>query len=88
MFELCKLIWDFIVLRDAARKGQLKVREFLYGIGFAILLYATGPPAALLYQAHPQYKPLFIAVMIFDALLVVGFFVWAWRSKWGKKTDT
>jgi cytochrome c biogenesis protein CcdA len=80
MFEFFKLVWDMIVLRDSASKGQLKVRKLLLGFGFAILLYAIGVPAAVLYSKHPQYKPLFIAAIVVDALLFLSFMFFAGRD--------
>jgi hypothetical protein len=82
MFEIFKLIWDVVVLRDAARKGQLNWRTWVYGFGFVILLYGTGLPAGILYQEHPQYKPLFIAAIVFDALLFITFICWGARRYW------
>jgi cytochrome c biogenesis protein CcdA len=80
MFEFFKIIWDMIVLRDSASKGQLKVRQLLFGFGFAILLYAIGVPAAVLYSKHPQYKPLFIAAIVLDGLLFIAFMVYGIRG--------
>jgi hypothetical protein len=51
----------------------------LLGGGFAVLLYAIGLPAAILYSNHPQYKPLFITAMALDALLFIAFMVIAIR---------
>jgi hypothetical protein len=79
MFELVKLIWDVVVLRDVARKGLLNWRIWPLAFGFVSFLYGTGIPATLLYEKHPQYKPLFIAVLIFDAILFVCFVGWVWR---------
>lgn len=80
MFELCKLIWDVVVLRDTRRKGQLTLRTMLYGFGVAALLYGTGLPASLLYQAHPRYKPVFVAAIVFDVLLVAASLIWWFRK--------
>ena len=79
MLELIKLIVDGFVLRDSARKGLLTWKVALVGAGFAILLYGTGLPAALLYQTHPQYKPLFIAAIAFDAVAFVLFMIFGTR---------
>ena len=79
MFEILKLIWDVVVLRDAARKGQLNWRIWPIALCFVCVLYGTGVPAVLLYEKHPQYKPLFIAAVVFDALLSICFMYWAWR---------
>jgi hypothetical protein len=79
MFELFKIVWDIVVLRDAARKGQLKANRMIFGFCFAILLYAIGLPAAVLYDKHPEYFPLFIAAMVLDGLLFIGFMIVAIR---------
>jgi hypothetical protein len=83
MFELFKIVWDLVVLHDAARKGQLNWRIWAAAFGFVLLLYGTGVPAVLLYEKHPQYKPLFIAALIFDATLFISFTWWAWH--WQKR---
>lgn len=79
MFELFKLLWDVVVLRDVARKGQLNWRTWVYGFGFVLFLYGTILPAFLLYDKHPQYKPLFIATLVFDGISLICFMGWAWR---------
>ena len=79
MLELIKLIVDGLVLRDGARKGLLTWKVVLFAIGFVVLLYGTGLPASLLYQAHPQYKPLFIAAVVFDALMFISFMIFGTR---------
>jgi cytochrome c biogenesis protein CcdA len=67
------------MLRDSARKGRLKLRAVLFALAFCVVLYGTGVPAAWLYQSHPQYRPLFLATMVFDLLLFVAFMTWAVR---------
>jgi cytochrome c biogenesis protein CcdA len=79
MIELIQIAWDIFMLRDSARKGQLKLRAVLFALAFVVLLYGTGVPAAALYQNHPQYKPLFLATMVFDLVLFVAFMTWAVR---------
>lgn len=83
MFELCKLIWDLIVMRDASKKGQMNWRVWVYGFGFALVEYSIALPAALLYEKHPQYKPLFIAAIALVLINFVGMMWWAirWRSR-------
>jgi len=88
MFEIIKLMWDVVVLRDAARKGQLQWRTWAVAIGFVLVLYGIGLPAALLYDAHPEYKPLFIAAMVLVAgavatliWLVIRWRLWAPKSR-------
>lgn len=79
MFEVIKIIWDLFVIRDATRKGQLNWRIWAAAIGFVLFLYGTGLPAEMLYDEHPQYKPLFIGVMVLDGIVFVGFMIWGWR---------
>lgn len=77
MFELFKLFWDVIVLRDAARKGQkLSTGIVLRALGFVVLLYLILLPATELYSNHPQYKPVFIAALVLDGILAILMFVW------------
>jgi cytochrome c biogenesis protein CcdA len=79
MLELFKLIVDGVMLRDSARKGLLTWKVVLFAIGFVVLLYGTGVPASLLYDTHPQYKPLFIAAIVFDVLMFVLFMIFGTR---------
>jgi hypothetical protein len=81
MFELLKLMWDAVVLRDAARNGQANWKMWPIAIGSVVLLYAIGLPAAMLYQKCPQYKPLFVAAMVLDGLVFVAMMVWAVRYR-------
>jgi O-antigen/teichoic acid export membrane protein len=85
MLEIFKLIWDGIALRDAARKGQLTWKVWAIGFGFAIAVYAIGLSAALLYVAHPEYKPLFIAAMVVIALMFASVLWWDIRIYLQKK---
>ena len=79
MFELFKIAWDVVVLRDAASKGQLTGRVVLFGVAFAVLEYAIGLPAALLYFKHPEYKPLFIAAMLLVVVNLILFLIFGFR---------
>jgi hypothetical protein len=81
MFELFKLIWDAVVLRDAARKGQVNLKVWPIAFGFVFLLYLIAVPAAALYQKGPQYKPVFLAAMALDALVALAMIVWAVRYR-------
>jgi membrane protein YdbS with pleckstrin-like domain len=80
MFELFKIFWDVVVIRDGARKGHKLTRgNVIIAVGFVVLLYATGLPAVILYQNHPQYKWVFIA----DGILFIAMMVW--EIKWYMK---
>jgi predicted transporter len=86
MFELFKLFWDFIVLRDQARKGQLKPRIIVAGGLYAVLVYAIGLPAALLIVNHPGNRldeAIFIAAVVVVAALtlVMIFLGFHWRRQ-------
>jgi Na+/melibiose symporter-like transporter len=81
MFELFKLAWDFVVMRDQASKGQLNWRVWVYGFGFALVQYCIGLPAVLLYEKHPQYKPVFIFAMVLIVVNFIAFMWWAIRSR-------
>jgi hypothetical protein len=39
MFELIKLAWDFVALRDATRNGEMTARVWLSAIAFVLMLY-------------------------------------------------
>ncbi|WP_348264775.1 hypothetical protein P8935_09595 [Telmatobacter sp. DSM 110680] len=79
MFEIFKIVWDVLVLRDAARKGQLNWRIWTIAICFVLFLYGTGLPVTLLYEKYPGYKPLFIATLALDGLAFVWFMIWGVR---------
>jgi hypothetical protein len=79
MLEMLKLFLDGAILRDGASKGMLTWRVTLSAVVFVVILYGTAVPAVVLYQNHPQYKPLFIAALVFDAVLFVAYMTWAVR---------
>jgi hypothetical protein len=87
MLEFLKLIVDAFVLRDSARKGLLTWKVVLFAVAFVLLLYGTGLPATLLYQAHPQYEPVFIAALIFDATLFILFIIFGTRWYFRKSAE-
>jgi hypothetical protein len=79
MFEIFKLLWDLVVLREEARKGRLNWKVWVVGFGFAIAIYGIGLPATLLYVAHPEDKPLFIGAIVVIAVLFAGVMSWGIR---------
>lgn len=81
MFEFFKIIWDVLVLRDAARKGQLTWRIWLIAFGFVLVEYGIGLPAVILYSKDPRYKPLLVAAMVLVAVNLVCF-MWFGRRWW------
>jgi hypothetical protein len=86
MFELFKLLWDFIVLRDAARKGKLKARVWVLAFAFLFVVYGIGLPIALFYVNHPTCFPLLVAAII---LVAISFMVTAYLgfSWWREAPD-
>lgn len=79
MFEILKIVWDLVVLRDAERKGQMNWRMWVIAISFVLFLYGTALPALLLYEKNPGYKPLFLATLALDGLAFVWFLIWSLR---------
>ena len=75
MFELIKLAWHFIVLREAAHRGQLKLRVWVLAGAFLVIVYGIGLPVTLYYVNHPNFLPLLIAAVV---LVVAAFIVMAW----------
>lgn len=81
MFELFQIVWDLFMVRRSVRNGQLNLRKGLIAVGLTVLHYATVVPAAVLYDKHPDWKPLFIAAMVLGAadvilLICLGFYWW------------
>ena len=84
MFELFQVVWDLFMVRRAAKSGQLTLRKAAIAIGLTVLLYALVIPAFVLYDKHPEYKPLFIVAVILGAadlifLIYLGFH---WQKQW------
>ena len=79
MFELLKLLWDLVMVRDAYRRGLLNWRVWAIGIGLVIFLYGTGVPVGLLWDKYPQYGPVFICVLALDGVAVLAVAIWGWR---------
>jgi hypothetical protein len=75
VFELFKLVWDFVVLREAARRGQLKLRVWILAGAFLLIVYGVALPICLFYINHPNYLPLLIAAIV---LVAISFVVVAW----------
>ncbi|HEY1903135.1 MAG TPA: hypothetical protein VGG56_11915 [Terracidiphilus sp.] len=83
MFEIFKIIWELFVAREYVRKGQLTLRKTLISTGLVLLGYLILVPASVLYQNHPEYKPLFIAAMVLagiDFLFLFGLGIYWWRQ--------
>jgi hypothetical protein len=84
MFELFKLLWDVVVLRDASRKvKKLNWRLWVYAFSFVLIQYCIALPAVMLYEKHPQYKPLFITaiVLVLSNFVVCMWWCFRWWSR-------
>jgi hypothetical protein len=87
MFELFQIVWDLFMVRRSVRNGQLTLRKLLITFGLTVLLYAIVVPAGMLYDKHPEYKPLFIAAVVLGAadfafLIYLGFH---WKRQWDQQ---
>jgi hypothetical protein len=83
MFELVQIVWDLFMVRRSVRNGQLNLRKSIIALGLTVLLYAIVVPAAVLYDKHPEWKPLFIAALILgaaDFIFLVGLGFYWWRQ--------
>jgi len=56
VFELFQIVWDLIMIRDNVRKGSAHDAQELISIGFVVLMYGIGVPAAVLYDKHPSMR--------------------------------
>ncbi len=83
MFELIKLAWDAVVLRDSARKGEMTWKVWLAAGGFLAAIYGIGLPAILLLDKYPNDKRIFPAAATLIGVVVVIYFWLAirWRLR-------
>jgi hypothetical protein len=87
MFELFQVVWDLFMIRRSAKSGQLTLRKAGIAVGLTVLLYAMVVPAFVLYDKHPEYKPLFIVAVILGVadlifLIYLGFH---WQKQWAEQ---
>lgn len=90
MIELIQIIWNFFMLRDAQKKGQLTARVWVLAIGFLFVVYGIGLPVSLLYIKNPAYKSLFVAAIVLVAISF-GVVVWLglkWHFEGAKAADS
>ena len=83
MFEIFKVIWDLFVIRRSVKNGQLTLRKTVIALGLTVLGYLILVPAAVLYDKHPEYKPLFVVAVVataLDFLFLVGLGLYWWRQ--------
>jgi hypothetical protein len=81
MAELIKLIVDFIVIRDSAKKGTLS--GFAMFIGFAVTFVVFGVALGVISYADkhpgPASDKLLIGFLVFAALTFTTTVIWGWR---------
>jgi hypothetical protein len=85
MFEIVQILWDLFVMRRDIQQGRLTLRRAAIAFGMTIVAYGTAVGAFVLYDRHPQYKPLFIAGEVFAAAVFVDLiylgFHWSRQSR-------
>lgn len=81
MFELLKLLWDLVMVRESYRRGLMTWRVWAIGIGLVLFLYGTGVPVGVLWDKYPQYAPVFIGVLVLDGVVLLAVMIWGWRSQ-------
>jgi Na+/melibiose symporter-like transporter len=83
MWELAKLVWNLFVLRRNTVKGEMTWRVWLSALAFVVVIYAIALPATLLYEKHPEDKPIFIAAIVAVGIITVAYFWLAirWRLR-------
>ena len=68
MDDLNKVFDEIDELTEAAHEGLLSWKVVLFALGFAVLFYRTAMHFLLLYTKYPEYKPPFVAALIFVEL--------------------
>lgn len=83
MFELVKLAWDAVVLRDSAQKGEMTWKVWLAALGFLAVLYGIGLPAILLMDKYSNDKRILPAAGGLIGVVMVIYFWLAirWRLR-------
>ena len=82
MFEIVQIIWDLFMMRREAKAGRLTWRKGLIAFALVVLGYALAVPAVVLYDKHPDYKPLFITALILtgiDFAFLIGLGLYWWK---------
>ena len=82
MSELLKLVWNFFVLRDSIRKGEMTGGAWLAALGFLATCCAIAVPAIVYYQRHPDADgTVFMYMMVALGVLLGAFYIWAFRRQ-------
>ncbi len=83
MFEIFQVIWDLFMMRRAVRSGQLTLRKGLIASGLVMLGYLILGPATVLWEKHPELKPIFVAAVVLcamDFICLFGLSIYWWRQ--------
>jgi len=83
MFKIFQIMWDLFMMRRAVRSGQLTLRKGLISFALVFLAYLILVPATVLWEKHPELKPLFVAAVVFCAMdfaFLIGLCLYWWRQ--------
>jgi len=84
MFELIKLTWNVIVLRDSMRKGEMTAGVWGAALLFLLVVSSIGVPTVLYYDRHPDASArVMIEAAVLLGLVLIGYFYLAirWRIR-------
>ncbi len=82
MFEIVQIIWDLFMIRREAKAGRLTWRKGLISVGLVALAYLMLVPAFVLYDKHPEYKPVFLVALVLtviDFAFLIGLGLYWWK---------
>jgi hypothetical protein len=83
MFEIFQVIWDLLMMRREARLGRLTWRRGIISFALVLLGYLILVPAVVVYDKHPELKPLLIAAVVLaagDYIFLLGLALYWWRQ--------
>jgi len=84
MFELLKLAWDAIVLRDSMKKGELTAGALGGAALFLFVLVCIAVPSVLYFDRHPDAPAsalLYPAIPIGILMIVYFWLAIRWRLR-------
>ena len=84
MFELLKLAWDAIVLRDSANKGEMTPGVWGAALLFLFVLGCIAVPTVLYLDRHPDAPAsalVYPAIAVVLLMIVYFWFAIRWRLR-------
>jgi hypothetical protein len=84
MFELIKLTWNLIVLRDSMRKGEMTAGVWGAALLCLLVIASIGIPTVLYYDRHPDASArVLIEAGVLLGLVLIAYFWLAirWRLR-------